>query len=241
VPQPTAARPPADPDASRAPARLIAVIPAYQEAARIGGVVHGLLPFVDRVLVTDDGSQDDTAAVARAAGATVLVHSLNRGQGAALMTAITYALAQGATAIVTFDADGQHRAEDLPALTAPVLQGECDITLGSRFLQGNSAIPQGRRWLLRLATWYTRRSTGLAVTDTHNGLRCLSRTSALQVDLQLDRMAHASEILTWIAECKLNYREIAVAVRYSDETLAKGQRASGALRILYDLVLRHFW
>jgi glycosyltransferase involved in cell wall biosynthesis len=122
-------------------------------------------------------------------------HILNRGQGAALQTGIRFALEQGARVIVTFDADGQHDPDDIPAMIAPVLNGECDVTLGSRFLGHAHNIPITRKMMLKggiLFTWFV---SGIQVTDVHNGFRAFSREAARQISIRIDRMGHASELL----------------------------------------------
>ena len=214
------------------------VIPAYNEQQSIEGVVQELGAQYSNVVVVDDGSSDATSEVARRAGAMVLRHVVNRGQGAALQTGITFALSRGAECIVTFDADGQHRVEDIAALTGPILRGECDIVLGSRFLNSSGeGIPVGRRITLRLAIRFTRIVNRLSITDTHNGLRAFSRRAAERIDLQLDRMAHATELLDQIRVSGLTYREVSVRVRYTDYSLAKGQSARGAFRIVLHYIL----
>lgn len=214
------------------------VIPAYNEQQSIKRVLDELLDEYSNLVVVDDGSSDDTSTVSHRAGATVLRHIVNRGQGAALQTGIDFALSRGAQCIVTFDADGQHRVEDIAALTGPILRGECDIVLGSRFLHSSGeSIPVGRRITLRLAVHFTRIVNRLRVTDTHNGLRAFSRRAAERIDLQLDRMAHATELLDQIRASGLPYREAPVQVRYTDYSLAKGQSARGAFRILLHYIL----
>ncbi len=163
----------------------------------------------------------------------MLQHRINRGQGAALQTGMTYSLTRGAEAIVTFDADDQHSPADLPRLLQPVLSGECDVTLGSRFLGGNSNVPWARRLLLRAARWVTWATSGLLLSDSHNGLRAFSRRAALAIYLRQDRMAHASEIYDQIAQDRLTFREVPVTVRYTSETLAKGQSAANAMNVLF--------
>lgn len=213
------------------------VIAAYEEHGRIGGVVAGLHDFRGRIVVVDDGSRDDTGAEARRAGAFVLTHCVNRGQGAALETGIRWALERGADVIVTFDADGQHSPDDVPALVAPVLAGECDIALGSRFLGRAVDIPATRKWLLRGGVWFTRLTTRIRVSDVHNGLRALSRPAAGALRITLDRMAHASEIFDRIREHGFRIREVPVTVSYTAESLAKGQSSWGALRIAVQVLL----
>jgi glycosyltransferase involved in cell wall biosynthesis len=226
---------PALPDAVRA--RTAIVIAAYNEAGCIGSVVRELRATYPLVILVDDGSPDATAEEARLAGATVLRHFVNRGQGAALQTGITYALGRGAEFIVTFDADGQHDAADLPAMIAPIARGEVHICLGSRFLDKRAEIPWFRRFVLRCAVLFTRLTSRVKLTDAHNGFRAFSRQAALSVDIQLDRMAHASEIVDQFYQSGLPYREVPVRIRYTEYSLRKGQRSSAALRVAFDYLL----
>lgn len=213
------------------------VVPAYNEARVIGGVVEELVARGHRVAVVDDGSSDDTPGVARRAGAVVLRHAVNRGQGAALQTGIAYALRRGAEHIVTFDSDGQHAAEDVDALVAPLLAGRADVVLGSRFMGSTQGMPGGRKAILALAVIFTRVASGARVTDTHNGLRAFTRAAAAKLDIRLDRMAHASEILDQVVRHGLRFEEVPVHVRYTEYSRRKGQSSLAALRILADYVL----
>jgi glycosyltransferase involved in cell wall biosynthesis len=216
---------------------LFIVIAAYNEARAIANVVSELLAQYPNVVVVDDGSADDTAACAATTGAIVLRHMLNRGQGAALQTGISYALRHGAQYVVTFDADGQHSPADLPAMLAPIVAGEVDICLGSRFLGHSTAMPLTRRLMLKGAVIFTRITSGVRLTDTHNGLRAFSRRAAQQIDIRLDRMAHASELIDQVRNSDLPYREVPVHIRYTDYSLAKGQRSTAALRVALDYLI----
>lgn len=216
---------------------LYVVIAAFEEAATVADVVSDLLQEYPHVIVVDDGSSDDTGARAVAAGATVLRHILNRGQGAALQTGITYSLRQGAGMVVTFDADGQHEQGDIRSLVAPIRSGEVEITLGSRFLGDAHDISWRRRVLLRGGIAFTWLSTGLWLSDTHNGMRAFSRRAAATLDVQLDRMAHASELIDQVRCCGLPFREIPVTVRYTAYSRSKGQGGTAALRIAWDYLL----
>lgn len=214
------------------------VIAAYNEAGAIASVVHELRALAyPTVIVVDDGSADATAEEAERAGAIVLRHFVNRGQGAALQTGITYALQRGAQIIVTFDADGQHDAADLPAMIAPISRGEAHICLGSRFLHGRDEVPFFRRLVLRAAILFTRLTSRVKLTDAHNGFRAFSREAAQTVDIQLDRMAHASEIVDQFYHSGLPYREVPVRIRYTEYSLRKGQRSSAAFRVALDYLL----
>lgn len=222
---------------SQGRAKIAIVIPAYNEAPVIEGVLDRLGALGYHLVVVDDGSRDATAARARRPGVVLVSHPINRGQGAALQTGITVALALGADVIVTFDADGQHDPADIPALVAPILTGECDVTLGSRFRGRAERMPLGRRVMLRAAVWFTWLTSSLRVSDTHNGLRAFSRSAAQRIRITMDGMAHASEILEEISALKLRWREVPVTVRYSDYSLAKGQRSSDSFRIAAQVLI----
>ena len=208
------------------------VVPAYNEARSIKEVLGEIRAVYPNVVVIDDGSTDGTYEAACQKAAYVLRHVVNRGQGAALQTGIEFALARGARFIVSFDADGQHCVEDVEALLAPIRRGDCDITLGSRFLGENVDMPASRRVILRLGVLFTRIVSRVKVTDTHNGLRAFSRRAAKRINITLDRMAHASELVDQISRSGLPFREVPVRIRYTDYSLGKGQSGRNAIRIL---------
>ncbi len=221
--------------------KLWVICAAYNEATTIGGVVAELRHAGHRVVVVDDGSLDRTQDVAAAVGAHVVAHPINLGQGAALQTGIDYALARGADVLVTFDADGQHRVSDIPRLLEALRRERADFALGSRFLGQTTNLPTLRRWLLQAATLFTRLTTGLLLTDSHNGLRALTRRGAAAIRLRQNRMAHASEILVEIAQSGLRYVEVPVTIDYTAYSLAKGQRIGDSVTILLDLFAQELY
>ncbi len=214
---------------------LWVVIAAYNEAEVIGATVTEVLGTFPHVVVVDDGSRDATRAAARKAGAEVLRHPINLGQGAALQTGITYALSRGARYLVTFDADGQHDLADVPVMLEALKREGADVVLGSRFLGRTTGMPLRRRLLLKAAVIFTNFTAGVRVTDTHNGLRLLTAAAAAQLKITQNGMAHASEILEQIGRRRLEYVEVPVHIRYTEYSLRKGQRLSGAVRIVSDL------
>ena len=195
------------------------------------------MPVTD-VVVVDDGSRDRTGDAAASAGATVIRHPINLGQGAALQTGIAWALRDDADIIVTFDADGQHRTADVARLVAALQAHGAEFALGSRFLGGAVNQPLSRRVLLEAGDPVHAADTGLTVTDTHNGLRAMTRRGARAIALRQNRMAHASEILHQIADSGLKFVEVPVTIEYSAYSLAKGQTVGDALVILTDLFAR---
>lgn len=214
------------------------VVPMYNEATVVGGVVTELRGVFDRVVCVDDGSTDGSAEIASAAGATVVRHCTNLGPGAALQTGLEYAdTSTDAEYIVTFDADGQHRVEDAAAMVRSARSDGVDILLGSRFLTATSHIPSRRRILLHAALRVSRVTSRLELTDTHNGLRVLRRHVASELNLQLRWMAYASELEAAIRTQSWSYREFPVSVLYTDYSVAKGQRGINAVNILLDLLI----
>lgn len=213
------------------------IIPAYNEAKRIGKTVAGVIRHWPHVVVIDDGSSDNTAQVANSHGAIVLKHPLNCGQGAALQTGITFALRNHAKYLVTFDADGQHSASDIPAMLQPLIESKTAITLGTRFLGQTVNMPWSRRILLKAAVLFTRIVSNIRVTDTHNGLRGFTADAATKIRIKQDRMAHASEILDEISRQGIPYTEVPVTIVYNEETLAKGQSGWGAFKIVGQLLM----
>lgn len=212
------------------------VVPCYDEGDRLHDVLAQLVSYGHSVVVVDDGSAAPVKDVERHHGVQLLRHCVNLGQGAAIQTGIDYALAHGAQYIVTFDSDGQHLASDINAMLAPLRAGRAQVTLGTRFGCGGRAegIPKTRALVLKAAISFTRGTTGLRITDTHNGLRAFTGAAASRLRITQNRMAHASQILSEIARLELEYAEVPVTIRYSAESLAKGQRMSNAFNILWE-------
>jgi len=239
-----------------APPMPIAILmPAYNEPGRLAETLRGVGARAEAlggvtVFLVDDGSEPaiDAADLPSPAEGFRLVlarHALNLGQGAALETARRLALREDGpfAAYVTMDADGQHRIEDVAALVAAVEDG-ADVALGNRFA-GQSDVPAARRALLFAARLFERAVTGLALSDAHNGFRALSRRAVEALVIRENRMAHATEITRQISAARRDDRlavvEVPVRVRYTRETLAKGQASLGAVAILRDLAYRYLF
>ena len=213
------------------------VVPAFNEAPRIGATLEKLRPQYENVVVVDDGSIDETHAIASNHDVWLLRHVVNCGQGAALRTGIEFALLRGASVIVTFDGDGQHSVSDIESLVRPVLEQRADIVLGSRFLGQAVGIPFSRRLILKLGVLFTRLFSRVKLTDTHNGLRAMSATAARRIEITHFGMAHASEFIDEIRRHRLRYLEKPVTVRYEDSLIEKGQTSWNSLRIVGQLLL----
>lgn len=214
------------------------VVPLYNEGPVVRDVIAEARRTFPKVVAVDDGSSDESARQARLAGALVVQHPVNLGQGAALQTGIDVALQAGAEYVVTFDADGQHRAEDAAAMVERLRADEADVVFGSRFLDDRTRPSPLKRVVLRTAIAYSNASTGVRLTDTHNGLRALNRRAASTLRIRQNRMAHASEIIEQVGRSGLRWVEHPVHILYTDYSRAKGQSVLNAVNILTELIYR---
>jgi glycosyltransferase involved in cell wall biosynthesis len=214
--------------------KIFCIIPAYNEEKTIGEVIDKVKPLVSQVVVVDDGSRDETKKLAKEKGAVVLSHIINRGQGAALETGNQYALNKEAEIIVHFDADGQFLAEEIKDIILPIIKGEADIVFGSRFLGKKSNLPWFKKYIIiPLAHLANKIFIGATLTDPQNGFRAVSRETAKKITIEQDGMAHNTEIISKSFENNLKIKEIPVTVIYHNF----GQRFSGGLKIIKDLIL----
>lgn len=214
------------------------VIPLYNEATVIGDVVRELRTDFMNIVCIDDGSRDGSGLIAREAGARLVSHPINLGQGAALQTGFEYALERGAEYIVTFDADGQHRVVDAAAMVERARDEDLAIVYGSRFLDDRTKPGFLKKVVLKTAVWVTNLTTRTKLTDAHNGLRVIRQDALRQIKLKQDRMAHGTEIVVQLGRTGLPYREYPVEVIYTDYSKAKGQSLLNSVNILIDLVIR---
>lgn len=215
------------------------VIPLYNEAPVIGGVIDQALVTFPNIVCIDDGSADGSAQIARDHGATVISHPFNLGQGAALQTGIEYVRRRpGARYMVTFDADGQHRVEDAAQMVDRAKEDNLAIIFGSRFLDDKTQVGWSKRLVLKTAAAATKLKTGLNLTDAHNGLRVLRRDAMESVQITQDGMAHASEIVSQLAASNLPWAEMPVLIDYTEYSKSKGQSLLNSVNILVDLVMR---
>lgn len=214
------------------------VIPLYNEAQVIAEVVRGLRPTFPNIVCIDDGSRDGSGAIAEAAGARIVRHPINLGQGAALQTGFEYALERDARYVVTFDADGQHRVEDALAMVRRSRDEDLAIVFGSRFLDDRTNPGILKKIVLKTAVWVTNVTTRTRLTDAHNGLRVIREDALRKIKLRQDRMAHGTEIVVQLGKTGLPYAEQPVEVIYTDYSKAKGQSLLNSVNILIDLIIR---
>lgn len=216
---------------------FIAIVPAYNEEKNIGSVVRSLFSHVDQVVVVDDCSKDRTVEEAVSAGAIVLAHDINRGQGAAIETGHAYAREAGAEYVIHFDGDGQFSVDDIHPALEHMQKHQADILLGSRFLDKRSNVPFLKKYFLHpIAKIINRFFGGLYLSDVHNGFRILSRYSLNHIHINQDRMAHATEIPYLVRKHNLKYVEFPVHVTYKEF----GQSGLSGLHIIRDLIIGRY-
>ena len=215
------------------------IIPLYNEEQVIADVVAQVRTAFPQVVCVDDGSSDRSTEVAAEAGARVVRHPLNLGQGAALQTGFEYALSDPSMKyVLTFDGDGQHQIADALGMVERLRAGEADVVFGSRFLDERTQPSFAKKMVLRAAVAYTNMTTRTRLTDAHNGLRAISRPVVEKLDLTQNRMAHASELVAQIGASKASYVEHPVHILYSDYSRSKGQSLWNSVNILAELILR---
>jgi len=215
------------------------IVPIFNEGEVVGPVVQNLAHHFANVVCIDDGSSDKGAELARQAGARVLQHPINLGQGAALQTGFDYVMQQpDATHAITFDADGQHLVRDALEMLELAKSERIPVIFGSRFLDKRTNPGLWKRVVLKLAVLFTRAFTGLRLTDAHNGLRVLSRDALGFIRLEQSGMSHATEIVNQIAKSKLAWREYPVEILYTDYSRSKGQSLWNSVNIVIDLLLK---
>lgn len=216
------------------------VVPAYNEASVIGDVIKEIRTVFDNVVCVDDGSKDGTADLALRAGAHVVPHPVNLGQGAAIQTGVEYARSRpGAQVFATFDADGQHRLKDVVAMIDRLSGDDVDMVVGTRFAETSASKPPLlKRIVLRAAALLSSSSRELGLTDAHNGLRVFNKKVADELNITMNGMSHASEIITLAVEKRWRVAEEPVEILYTDYSKSKGQPLLNGVNIVFDGLLR---
>jgi polyprenyl-phospho-N-acetylgalactosaminyl synthase len=216
------------------------VIPAYNEASVIADVVADVRAVFPNVVCVDDGGRDDTGDRAFAAGAHVVRHPVNLGQGAAIQTGVEYARSRpGAQFFATFDADGQHQVKDVVRMLDRLQTDDLDIVIGTRFAdQPPDRMPMLKRLLLPIVAKLSRSSRQLHLTDAHNGLRVFNKKVADGLNLTMNGMSHASEFVALIVENQWRVAEQPVQILYTDYSMSKGQPLVNGVNIVVDGLLR---
>ena len=213
------------------------IVPCYNEGAVIGEVLRNALQTFPNIVAVNDGSSDDSATHIHAAGAHLVNHPVNLGQGAAIQTGVEYARAQpGAKYFVTFDADGQHQVKDVVRMVERLRTEPVDMIVGTRFAKGKESaqVPWIKRVVLRTVVLLSPRTRRLGLTDAHNGLRAFNKRVANEMNIRMNGMSHASEIIGMIDSHTWRVTEEPVDILYTEYSMSKGQSLINGVNILAD-------
>jgi glycosyltransferase involved in cell wall biosynthesis len=220
--------------------QVFVIIPAFNEQRVICSTIQPLIEHGYTVVVVDDCSRDNTWDILTTLPVIRIRHSINLGQGAALETGMEYARRHAAACVIHFDADGQHDWSQIPELLKPIEDGQAEVVFGSRFMKAEHAasVPKIKRLLLKGGIIISGLSSGVWLTDTHNGFRALSSRALHSIHIKQDGFAHATEILQQVRHARMPYREVATHIRYTDYSKAKGQSSWNAINLLVDLIVK---
>jgi polyprenyl-phospho-N-acetylgalactosaminyl synthase len=215
------------------------IVPVYNEAPVIASVMDNALKSFPNIVCVDDGSRDGSAQQIGLTGAKLVRHPVNLGQGAAIQTGIEFARSQpGAEYFVTFDADGQHQVDDVERMVQRLRAGDLDIVVGTRFHGDEGHIPLLKRVVLKTAVKLSPRGRRLGLTDSHNGLRAFNRKVADQIEITINGMGHAPEIVEMIDRFQWRVAEEPVHIQYTEYSMAKGQSLLNGVNIVFDSAVR---
>lgn len=217
--------------------KILALIPAYNEETTIADVLTRTEPFVDGMIVVDDGSTDRTPQIARAHGATVVSHVINRGLGAAIGTGFATAQKLGADVVVTLDGDGQHEPTEINTFIDAIEQG-ADVVIGSRMLTGFVGMPLHRRMAQVIGNIVTFVLFGAWVTDSQSGFRAFTRYALENIQIRTNRMEVSSELIAEAKRNRLKLVEVPIKAVYTQYSLSKGQNFFVGLKTVLKLVVR---
>lgn len=223
-------------------ARIVAIIPAYNEEEELANVIAKTFKYVDKVIVVDDGSADKTAELAIEAGAEVISHSTNLGKGEALKSG--FKAIEDDSIIVTIDGDGQHNPDEIPVLIKPIIEDGADLVNGSRYINGpEENTPAYRRVGQKVLDIATNISAGINVTDSQSGFRAFSSKSRNVFRFKDTGFGIESEMLVDAAEAGLKIVEVPITVRYDVDGSTKDPVTHGfgvLFHIAKDKVIRTF-
>jgi glycosyltransferase involved in cell wall biosynthesis len=219
--------------------KIYIIIPAFNEAGSIAKVIKDLFCYgYENIIVVDDGSTDKTAEIVKKFNVFLIEHPVNMGPGAAIKTGIDFALLKDADIIVTFDADGQHLAKDICNLVKPIISNKVEVTLGNRFLKNASKVPIFKKIILKAGAILMFLMYGILSSDSHNGLKAMSRSAALKIDIKSNGWEYCSEIIEEIMLKKVKYQEVPVTVKYTDYSIKKGQKIYNSFYIFSKMFVK---
>ena len=214
------------------------IIPCFNEGTVIGDVIRHARETFPNIVAVNDGSADNSAEEIHKAGAHLVNHPVNLGQGAAIQTGVEYARSQpGAQYFVTFDADGQHQVKDVVAMLDRLRNEDVDIIVGTRFGRPRAEddqVPWIKRLVLKTVVLLSPRTRKLGLTDAHNGLRVFNKKVADELNIRMNGMSHASEFVAQMDERGWRVSEQPVDILYTEYSMSKGQSLINGVNILAD-------
>jgi len=223
------------PEENRRKPYIIACIPAYNEEKTIAKVILKARKYVDKVIVCDDGSTDMTAEIAEALGAEVIRHERNMGYGAAVGSLFKRAREKDPDIMITLDADGQHNPDDIPKLIKPILNGEADIVIGSRFLTSEAEIPTYRKIGIKIINWITG-AKAKKISDTQSGYRAYSKKALQLIKPAEMGMGVSTEILLKAERNNLKIKEVPIRIFYKVERPSTINPLTHALDVIFSTI-----
>ena len=197
---------------------ILACIPAYNEESHIENLVKSASNHVDSVIVCDDGSTDNTANIAKKAGAVVISHKTNQGYGAAIISLFKYAQNNNAEIMITLDGDGQHNPDEIPLLLNTLTQHNVDVVIGSRFLNHDPEIPEYRKVGIKIITSTSNYGTNFKITDSQSGFRAYSNNAISLIHPTEKGMSISTEILQKMSNHGFSVAEVSITVSYEGNT-----------------------
>jgi glycosyltransferase involved in cell wall biosynthesis len=215
---------------------VIAIIPAFNEELAIGSVILRTIPFVSHVIVADDGSQDMTCFIAEHAGAEVIRLSKNHGKAYAVMRGFDRARQLGADIVVMLDGDGQHHPEEIPSLIAPILKGDADLVIGSRFLNNENHIPAYRKIGQKTLDTLTKFASSYKATDSQSGFRALNSAALDGFRIESSGYDIESVMISFLSDKGFRIAEVPIQVNYDIPNPHKKNFLSHGMVVLSNLV-----
>jgi len=210
-------------------------IPAYNEEKNIASVIIKLKEITNTIIVCDDGSKDLTSQIAKGLGANLVNHSKNLGYGAAIRSIFLKAKELEVDVLVTFDADGQHRVEDIKKVLEPIMENRADIVIGSRFLGGDENVPKYRKIGIKTITKITNTTTGSKITDSQSGFRAYNKTVLKEILPSEHGMGVSTEILIKASKHEYRITEVPIIILYKGKTSTHHAVPHGASVVLSTL------
>ena len=216
--------------------KVYILIPVFNEEKKIKSVVTDLSKYFVNIVAVNDGSTDSSRDILESLDVTLLNHSINLGQGAAISTGFKYIQnLMNANAVVTFDADGQHSVEDAKAFAKEILSCDEEVIFGSRFIKNKANIPFLKKIVLSIVVLFTNRFSRTKLSDAHNGLKAIKKDSLKKIDITIDGFGFESQIIHQVSKKNMTYKELPTNTIYTSYSKNKGQKLINGLIILEDL------